>query len=398
LFSFLFILLALADVSAWAQRGNRTESGITSTFHYPKSERKERYQIAVISPLYLDSVDLEKNLTRIPKFMMPGLDFYKGIQIAADTLKQLGCQLDIHVYDSKSDSLPLSELIRLKVLDTMDLILTSVSGNEIKVLADFGREHEINVVSALSPADGGQDQNPYFTLLQPRLVSHIEKLHRSVTYRYPEDNVVFIYRKQSAEKNALNYFKQDMLYQIPKRFTEMELSGDVLDPDELIRSIDTTYTSTVILGILDASVAYKNLKVLQTLAARLSLKVYGMPTLETLKALGKTDEFPGMPIFYTCPYIIDKITPASSYINQQYKLHMGGHPGDVVYKGFECLYYFANLLKRYGVPFNEHLNESAYNFIMPYKIMPVKEKGKIRFYENKYLYLLRYENGIMTYE
>jgi hypothetical protein len=50
------------------------------------------------------------------------------------------------------------------------------------------------------------------------------------------------------------------------------------------------------------------------------------------------------------------------------------------------------------VPFNEHIGESAYSFITPYKIVPVKEKGNIKFYENKYLYLVRFENGIMTYE
>jgi hypothetical protein len=123
-----------------------------------------------------------------------------------------------------------------------------------------------------------------------------------------------------------------------------------------------------------------------------------MPTMESLKALNKTDEFPGMPIYYTTPYIIDKITPTSQYIHREYKRRMGGTCSDVVYKGFESLYFFANLMRKYGIPFNEKIGDNAYSFITPYKIVPVKEKGVIKFYENKYLYLVRYENGIMTYE
>lgn len=44
-----------------------------------------------------------------------------------------------------------------------------------------------------------------------------------------------------------------------------------------------------------------------------------MPTAEAIKSLGKVDEFPDMPVFYTTSYIIDKITPSSMYIGREYK-------------------------------------------------------------------------------
>ena len=148
---------------------------------YPKPIKKERYKVAIITPMFLDSVALEPTLTKIPKFMMPGLDFYKGIQLAADTLKQLGFKLDIYVHDSRSDSLNVNELIRSGTLDSMDLIIGNASVFDLKLLAEFGLEKKINFISAVSPADAGQEANPYFTILQPRLVSHIEKLHKSIS-------------------------------------------------------------------------------------------------------------------------------------------------------------------------------------------------------------------------
>ena len=86
------------------------------------------------------------------------------------------------------------------------------------------------------------------------------------------------------------------------------------------------------------------------------------------------------------------------YINRQYKKLMGSTPADIVYKGFESLYYFTHLLKKYGVPFNEKIGDNTYTFLTPYKIVCVKEKGVSRFYENKFMYLIRYEDGIMNYE
>jgi hypothetical protein len=365
---------------------------------YPKPIKKERYKVAIITPMFLDSVELEPTLTKIPKFMMPGLDFFKGIQIAADTLKQLGFKLDIYVHDSRSDSLNVNELIRSGTLDSMDFIIGNASVFDLKLLAEFGLEKKINFISAVSPADAGQEVNPYFTILQPRLVSHIEKLHKSISAKYPEDNVVFIHRNSVAERNALMYFKNDIVHPLPARFKEMELKTDEVDIRQLLNVIDSLHGTTIMLGIIDPAAAVKNLRLLLPYAKQYGIKVYCMPTMESIKSLGRPDEFPMMPVYYTTSYMIDKITPSSLYINREYKKHMGGYPSDVVYKGFESLYFFSYLMRKYGVPFNEHIGESAYSFITPYKIVPVKEKGNIKFYENKYLYLVRFENGIMTYE
>jgi hypothetical protein len=77
---------------------------------------------------------------------------------------------------------------------------------------------------------------------------------------------------------------------------------------------------------------------------------------------------------------------------------MGSTPSDVVYKGFESMYFFSSLLRKNGTPFNKFLSDNSSTFITPYKILAVKDEGKLMFYENKFLYLLKHEDGVMTYE
>lgn len=398
----LLVVLLQSAFFLQAQRKIITEQesrNDAKNFSYSAPVKKERYNIAVLSPLYLDSVDLEKNLTRIPKFMMPGIDFYQGVRIAADTLKNAGFKFNLFIYDSKSSYLNVQNLIESDKLDSMDCIIGNAGVNDLKLLADFAKKKKINFISAVSPSDANQEFNPYFTILQPRLASHIEKMHRHINVHHPEDNVVFIYRDKQTEINALNYYKNDVLNSLPLKFSAIEIKdGNSLDMRQIIKKIDSSYQTTIVLGTLDPDVTYTYLKELSNYASRFKLKVYCMPTSEAIKAFGKTDEFPGMPIYYTTSYIIDKITPASMYINRQYKKLMGSTPADIVYKGFESLYYFTHLLKKYGVPFNEKIGDNTYTFLTPYKIVCVKEKGVSRFYENKFMYLIRYEDGIMNYE
>nr|MBP6314145.1 hypothetical protein [Chitinophagaceae bacterium] len=396
LFLSFFARYSQAQESEMKNEGKKEESfGI---FGYADPVKKERYRVAVLTPLYLDSVDLEKNLARIPKFMMPGIDFYQGVRIATDTLKNQGLKFDLFIYDSKSNYLNVRNLIESDKLDSMDLIIGNASVSDLGLLADFAKKKKINFISAVSPSDAGQSANPYFTILQPRLISHIEKMHQSINRRYADNNVVFITKKSNTPNNAIAYFKNDLVNKLPSRFVEYEMLDEELNLNELISKIDSSYKTCIVLGTLDAGLTYKTLKKINTIASRFRIKVYCMPTAEAIKSLGKTDEFPDMPVYYTTSYVIDKITPASMYIGREYKKRMGTAPSDIVFKGFESMYFFTKLLQKYGVPFNDNIGDNSNTFITPYKIMPIREKKVLNFFENKFLYLVKYENGVVNYE
>lgn len=404
LFLLSFLLVSLHSVAQRKvfydedKKEKKDKNDRAAYFSFPEPKKKDRYNIAVLTPLYLDSIDLEKNLTRIPKFMMPGIDFYQGVRIAADTLSNQGLKFNLFIYDSKSNYLNVKRLITTDKLDSMDLIIGNASVSDLGLLADFAKRKEINFVSAVSPSDANQTENPYFTILQPRLISHIEKMHAVINRRYADNNVIFVHNKAAGSSNALNYFKNDVINNLPGRFSAFEMKTDELAVEDIISRIDSNYHTVIVLGILDAGTTYRTLKKLNSIARRFHLKIFCMPTAEAIKSLGKVDEFPEMPVFYTTSYIIDKITPSSMYIGREYKKRMGTAPSDIVFKGFESLFFFAKLLTKYGVPFNDHISDNAYTFITPYKIMPVLEKKVLHFFENKFLYIVKYENGIVTYE
>ncbi len=71
-------------------RDNVRRSDWSKFYRYPVATKKAKYNIAVFTPMFLDSVDIADRLTRIPDFMKPGLDFYQGVEIAADTLRRKG--------------------------------------------------------------------------------------------------------------------------------------------------------------------------------------------------------------------------------------------------------------------------------------------------------------------
>ncbi len=379
-------------------RKNVPRSDWNKYYRYPVQVKKSKYNIAVFTPMFLDSVDLSKSVTRIPKFMKPGIDFYQGVEIAADSLRRKGFRFDIHVFDSRSRKMNIKNVISTDRLDSMDLIIGNASVKDLQALADYSKQKEINFVSAVSPSSARQEFNPFFTILQPTLQTHVRDLHRVITKKYPEDNVIYLHGVKQSEKNALGYFEKDEIYPTPGRFHKIKVSGSNINIAGIMAKLDSNYHTTIVLGTLSPKTSYQILQKLAPLAKKTRLKVFGMPTLEMITSLKKTEAFPNMKIYYTTAFVKESSSPATKYILRKYQENMGGTPTDLLYKGFESFYFFAHMMNQYGVPFNKRITDNRYSFLTPYKIMPVKSNGKFKFYENKYLYMLSYENGIMTYE
>ncbi len=79
-------------------------------------------------------------------------------------------------------------------------------------------------------------------------------------------------------------------------------------------------------------------------------------------------------------------------VEVKYRSKLNGRPSDMVYKGFESLYRFGNLLIIYGADLIEHLSNKDFKLFNEFDFQPVKSyKEKIvpDYFENKKLYFIR---------
>jgi Periplasmic binding protein len=396
------ILIALFFVAhtynLFAQKNN---SDIVETVSKaPAIVKKDKYQIALLSPLYLDSFDVVKNPLAIPAYAAPGIDFYKGAIIAADTLNNIGTPISMYVYDTKSRFLNLERLIETKKFDSVDCIIGNVGGSDIALIANFCKQKGIAFVSAVSPSDGDQNMNPYFTMLQPRLSTHIERIKKHLSQKYAAANILFLNRDNSAESNAYNYFKNTKTDIALNNVKHAVINSNSLETKDLDVLIKKDKENIIVLSILDPKAAYENLKVINDYSKQgVTIKVFGMPTWENIKALKDAEEFTGTDIFFTSPTLLEKTNTTAQYIANKYKEKMGTTATDIVYKGFDAVYYFSKLMYNNGIPFVTNIsNANNETFLNPYRIVPIKIGEQFKYYENKFLYMVHYIDGAVNYE
>ena len=353
-------------------------------------------KIAVFAPMFLDSAfsgdnyKLGKN--NLPKYMLPGLDFYNGVMLAIDSLKKDKTTVEVLFYDSKSENISIDEIVEDSSFREVTMIIASFNNRaEIKSLADFALENKIPLISATYPNDGGITANPFFVMINPTLAAHLEGIYKFAHRLYPLENITLFRRKGTVEDIIQSSFSEQnkKTQGTPLKLKTVELT-DSFTTGEVIRYLDSNKQNIIICGTLNENFGTNLSKVLGS-AKKFRVVTIGMPTWDGLRDISKDIE-----VVYSTPYNPNRADKLSFRFAENYRLKYAGRPGDMAYKGFEAMYHFTKLLVKYGDQLINHLSDKEYKLFNDFDLQPVylnKAGISTDYLENKKLYFIRKADG-----
>ena len=360
------------------------------------AHKKSRYRIDVLVPLYLDELAKDGKAIakdKIPDKAQPGMAFYAGVSIAADSLKKEGFNIDIYVHDIASAGSSADALISKGELDSADLIIGDVQQDDIALLSSFAKTKSINFISTASGYYAELKNNPYFTLLQPSLQTQCERIVAEVVKSAPDNKVTVLYRSKGAADNACYDYVTDaaggklrlqyLACSKPPTKANLGLFIDVKGPVTLI--VPVTDTSFAIGLLHDLSVDFPETH----------FDVYGMPSWSLIADLNKKGAFPNVAVHFTAAFTLDPASAAGQYVRHTFAAFYTGKMSTPVYDGYEALFLFANMLRKYGT----HFNESYEHIAAPSSSFDIHaqtdKSGNVRFYENRHVFMETFEKGTL---
>ncbi|MGN6508290.1 MAG: ABC transporter substrate-binding protein [Chitinophaga sp.] len=361
---------------------------------FAKEVKRDNYTVAVFTPLFLDSVfatSMEIPGRTMPRFVMPGLEFYEGVQMALDSLKNSGMHLTVRVFDNKGKYNDVGAILRSRQLDNTDLIIGAVGSPEFQQLSDYAKQKQINFVSATYPNDGGVTDNPFLVIANSTLRSHVEAIHNYAQKAYANKNIVVLRRNTNFEAGIAANIKEayDKLnYDKKSRIRELVWS-DATTESQISQLLLTDRPNVIIITALDEAGAKSILRKLAAQKTTYPMHIFGMPTWDIMKF--KEPEFVGLTMYYSTPYHNDKTDVYSKYVGDQFRKIYKARPSDLVFKGFELTWYFVNLLHQDGLYFNKDMNKPGNRVFTTFNFQPVYlEDGEETpdYFENKNIYVI----------
>jgi LysM repeat protein len=387
----------------------------------PVNNLRGSVNVAVLLPFYLaeneDRIEIDstqavkgrKNynvIARSDDWIYPRsvgfIELYEGILLAADTLRSLGLDINLHTYDITADTAYLTTLIEGGDLNNMDLIIGPVYSKNLAIAAAFARTRGIPVVSPVPLKKNlVLEGNPSLFIANPSL-EVAQKYIAEKTRDFAADNILLI-RDDSVASEETDNFRNMILGDLGSSISpgETKLKDFVFysrsafgadSINRLTRSLSEIGENLVIIDSEDNPVMSESITDIHTLSRKFNLKVIGYPNMRYLDNLDPRICFDLGLMIYS-PYWIDYSRENVKQFLKDFMNKFRTQPSEMSYawQGYDIAYYFLSGLSIHGREFletprihNPELLQTEFDF---------QRKTSTDGFENQKLFLIRYSNN-----
>ena len=197
--------------------------------NFIKSDKK--FKIALLLPFYKNLNDTlvasfedkeEAEQIVLGKSKM-ALEFMQGIDLALDSVNKIGMNINVHVLDTRNDSAKVVEIIKSKVLDTMDLIIGPIySRNMDLVSKKYGSDKNKILVSPLSKSSEFLKNHTSTYQINTPFKNQSKILSDFIKEKFNSQNIIIcydeaekglaLYMERKLDKSKNNILKMNMIY------------------------------------------------------------------------------------------------------------------------------------------------------------------------------------------
>jgi LysM repeat protein len=375
--------------------------------------------VAVLLPFYLrenaerDNIDSSKTVkgkVEYRKTERPGdwiypasvefVEMYDGILLAADTLRSLGLNVNIHTWDIKSDTSEMIQLVNSGSLDNMDLIIGPVYSGNLSIVAAFAGKHEIPVVSPVPLfSNSVLNNNPYLFLAGASLEVAQKAIARKAG-EYPDHNFVLIYSSNDDLEGDIGNFKKMITEELVKRTDLVKVKGLTfysrseygLDSvKRLNQSLSEKGGNVVIIASENPPVMSEAIMEVRNLSRKYDLKVFGYPEMLSLSNIDPKFFF-DLGLMVYSPSWIDYSSDDIVAFNSDFREKFFTEPSELSYawQGYDIAYYFLSGLSIHGKQFILH--PEIHNPDLLHTEFDFRRKNSDSGFENQKLYLIKFTN------
>lgn len=389
----------LVDTVATAVVVTDTAAADRSTLGYNNytGEKKDEYNIALFLPFHADeanAMDLEKIIKGDHQFSNKtnvALQFYEGALMAIDSLKKLGLNARIFVYDiDDKDSSQMANILKKPELASMDLMIGPLYGSGFVPVANFAKEHNIAIVSPFTQVNKILFNNPYVSKVSPSVTLQVEQMAHFVVDSFKTQNIILINNNNFKEVSFFNAFRNTANAELIKAGAA---PGDSVHVAFGLGNAQSMFSSSkiniVVLPSNNQSYVTEFISNLNGLKDRYKIVLFG---------LQNWIHFDNLDFEYLNNLSLH--IPSNTFINyhdlstqnfiKNYRSKYKTEPELYCFQGFDVTYCFISSLQKNGSGFLKDLSETNYTGIgSHYRFSQFPADSG---FENKFVFILKYQD------
>ena len=350
---------------------------------------------SLVSVIPSDSVVIKKKF-RFYSGSKSFLNFYEGVLLAVDSLKNAGMKVELYTFDTEQKKEVVDSLLKQKIFKSLDLIIGPVFPELQRNVAVFAQENHIPFVSPLSASGDIENNNPYYFKVNPEKNYFIQKTADYMIRECVGKNIVFlkmgeykhlqeaslIYKLREKYRDHFHdYAKKEQPYFHEYLYSSYGLDGlrEIMKKDKE----NVVFIPSITEGQL--SVAITNLNTLANEGFHVML--IGLPAYQRYKSI-QTEYFYHINLNYLSSYFIDYKSLSVNKFIHKFRKNFYAEPDNFSFQGYDVAFYFMNALKSYGHNFIKDL--SLLNVELLQDNFIFKKQSESGGYVNEGLFVVKY--------
>ena len=336
---------------------NRMQSIPDSTLFFMNETQPEEVTDGVITAALILPFSLDDSASTMQKQM---IEFYQGMLLALDKLKDEDVSVNLKVFDSQADGTSLQPLIESGKLDDADIIFGPRWTNQITEMARWSTAHQVPLVLPMNAGADDVFNTPYVFQLNPPQSYFNQEIYNHFLEQFPNPNVIIM--------DADEFRRNEFIDGLKTVMADHGITYSTLDIDtayqELMDTLAPDKQNIMIINSSSSGPLNTLLPVLQlitrTKAPEIETHLFGYPEYQ-IYAQDHLDELYEVDTWFYSWFYTNNMLKESVDFNALFRRSFSrqmlvSYPSFASY-GYDTGYYFLKGIATYGKDFENHLNE-----------------------------------------
>lgn len=302
----------------------------------------------VISAALIMPFMLDKPQTTDQKKMV---EFYQGVLLAVEELKQQGTSIELQVYDSGAEGSSIDDIINRQEMQDVEIIFGPRYNSHIAKASEFAMQKRIPLVLPMNSSVEQVYTNPYIFQLNTTPAYYMSEVYSHFFKQFSNPNVIII----DAKDNSRNTFIEGLPEQLKKRNASYVTIESDTATSRILDKLVPGKQNIFVLNSSAASPLNTILPVLQLVERQkdpeIETHLFGYPEYQ-IYATDHLDEFYEIDTWFYTWFYTNNLLQESIDFNTRFRRSFSrqmlvSYPSFASY-GYDVASYFLKGLARYG--------------------------------------------------
>ncbi len=353
--------------------------------------------VALLLPFSIDANDSAMARGKEPKGMYAVTDaavqFYAGAQMALDSLKRLGMNVDLSVFDVGEDAGSWTPVLKDPAVRDAELCIGPFHRAAIEQLTRLAPS--AHVVCPAPQSNKVLLGNPNVSKVLSGRPDQLQQLARYVAVRHAKDNIILCSPEIPADKEIRDQLfralQESLAAQKTKlRDTVLVVRSAKRDIVDVVAKLSASQTNVVVVASEDVEYVTAVVRKLADLVEDKRIVLYGLNSwtgMETLEA----GQLEALKTCIPASTWIDHTDPRVRRFIRDYRTRFQNEPGEYAFLGFDVSFFYLSALRNFGPHFPAHFSEVATEPLhMSFKLF---KAGMENGYRNENAVILQYQEA-----